>query len=87
MEKIYRGAKNSLIKNKEIGDRKNDLIYRGSDSIIEQESKNINKDDLVYRGVSKDTTYYNLAKIRSAQKKRKLFHSGLELYAPRKYCY
>ena len=87
MEKIYRGTKISSIKNKEIDDSKNALIYRGSNSIIEQESKNINKDDLVYRGVSKDTAYYNLAKIRSVQKKRKLFHSGLELYAPRKYCY
>jgi hypothetical protein len=87
MEKIYRGNKFSSIKNKEIDVSKDDLVYRGSNSIIEQESKNINKDKLVYRGVSKDTAYYNLAKIRSAQKKRKLFHSGLELYAPRKYCY
>ena len=63
-------------------------IYRGNKfSSIKNKEIDVSKDDLVYRGVSKDTAYYNLAKIRSAQKKRKLFHSGLELYAPRKYCY
>ena len=87
MEKIYRGNKFSSMKNKEIDVSKDDLVYRSSNSIIEQASKNINKDDLVYEGVSKDTAYYNLTKIRSAQKKRKLFHPGLELYVLRKYCY
>lgn len=87
MEKIYRGFKSSSIKNKEIGVSKDELVYRGTNTLIEQESKKINKDNLIYRGVSKDTEYYSLAKIRSAHKKRKLFHSGLELYAPRKYCY
>ena len=42
MEKIYRGNKFSSIKNKEIDASKDDLVYRGSNSIIEQESKNIN---------------------------------------------
>jgi hypothetical protein len=53
-----------------------DKIYRASI---------VNQDDLVYRGVTKNTTYYSLAKIRSSQKKRKLFYSGLELYATRQY--
>ena len=87
MEKVYRGINRSLIVNEETGVNKEGLVYRGSNLLIEQESKNIDTDDLVYRGVSKDTTYYSLAKIRSSQKKRKLFHSGLELYAPRKFCY
>ena len=87
MDKIYRGTKSSSIDKKENDINKDNLVYRGSDSVIKQESKNINKDNLVYRGVSKDTQYYSLAKIRSMQKKRKLFHSGLELYATRKYCY
>ena len=87
MEKVYRGINRSLIVDEETGVNKEGLVYRGSNLLIEQESKNIDTDDLVYRGVSKDTTYYSLAKIRSSHKKRKLFHSGLELYAPIKYCY
>ena len=52
MEKIYRGNKFSSIKNKEIDVSNEELVYRGSNSIIEQVSKIINIDDLVYRGVS-----------------------------------
>ncbi len=62
-------------------------IYRGSSSFKENKRVDVNKDDLVYRGVSKNTKYYSLARIRSVQKKRKLFHSGLELYANRKYLF
>tara|TARA_B100000768_G_C11208040_1_gene344737 strand:+ start:677 stop:940 length:264 start_codon:yes stop_codon:yes gene_type:complete len=87
VDKIYRGAKTSSVENKKNHINKSDLVYRGSESTIEQKSQDINQDNLVYRGVSKDTEYYNIAKIRTAQKKRKLFHSGLELYATRKYCY
>jgi hypothetical protein len=87
MKKIYRGASSSSTNNKKSDASKDNLIYRGSNSLIEEESRDINNNNLVYRGVSKDTTYYSLAKIRSIQKKRKHFHSGLELYAPRKYCY
>jgi hypothetical protein len=62
-------------------------IYRGSSSFKENKRVDVNKDDLVYRGVSKNTKYYSLARIRTVQKKRKLFHSGLELYANRKYLF
>ena len=63
-----------------------DKIYRGAiSSRSEKKASIVNQDDLVYRGVTKNTTYYGLAKIRSAQKKRKLFYSGLELYASRQY--
>ena len=56
MEKVYRGINRSLIVNEETGVNKEGLVYRGSNLLIEQESKNIDTDDLVYRGVSKDTT-------------------------------
>ena len=62
-------------------------IYRGSKSFSKNKKIDTKKEDLIYRGVSKNTKYYTLAKIRSAQKKRRLFHSGLELYAARKYLY
>ena len=63
-----------------------DKIYRGATSSSRTKKTSIvNQDDLVYRGVTKNTTYYSLAKIRSTQKKRKLFYSGLELYATRQY--
>ena len=63
-----------------------DKIYRGAvSSPSEKKASIVNQDDLVYRGVTKNTTYYNLAKIRSTQKKRKLFYSGLELYSTRQY--
>ena len=47
MEKVYRGINRSLIVNKETGVNKEDLVYRGSNLLIEQESKNIDTDDLV----------------------------------------
>ena len=87
MEKIYRGASSSSINYEKKNVSKDNLVYIGSNSLIEEESKDINNDNLVYRGVLKDTTYFSLARIRSTQNKRKLFHSGLEIYAPRKYCY
>ena len=62
-------------------------IYRGSKSFSKNKRIDAKREDLIYRGVSKNTKYYTLAKIRSVQKKRRLFHSGLELYAARKYLF
>jgi hypothetical protein len=86
MNKIYRGADNSSNDKKENTKiDKDSLSYRGSKSIIEGSNVDIKKSDLIYRGVSENTTYYSLAKIRSVQKRRKLYHSGLELYGARQY--
>tara|TARA_B100001778_G_C18532325_1_gene604225 strand:+ start:869 stop:1132 length:264 start_codon:yes stop_codon:yes gene_type:complete len=87
MDKIYRGAKNSINKETESNLSAENVTYRGSNSLLKEEPYNINKDELTYRGVSKDTTYYTLAKIRAVKNKRKLFYSGLELSCSRKYCY
>ena len=48
-------------------------IYRGSKSFSKYKKIDTKKEDLIYRGVSKNTKYYTLAKIRSVQKKRRLF--------------
>tara|TARA_B100000575_G_C22911577_1_gene529323 strand:+ start:13 stop:288 length:276 start_codon:yes stop_codon:yes gene_type:complete len=86
MEKIYRGATSSnLTGDKEA--KKEGKIYRGSSSVNEENSKSYDKGDLIYRGVSVDTSYYQLSKVRSSQRKRKLFHSGLEVFGSRKYSY
>ena len=86
MEKIYRGATSSDIKDVKEA-KKEEKIYRGSSSLNEDRAKSFDKGDLIYRGVSEDTTYYHLSKIRSSQRKRKLFHSGLEVFGSRKYSY
>jgi len=85
MDKIYRGIGDPVNENKKNNHDKSAIVYRGSSSVLNDKKKNVDQDDLVYRGVSKDTSYYTLAKIRSFQKKRKLFHAGLEIYAGRKY--
>ena len=86
MEKIYRGATSSDMKDVNEA-KKEEKVYRGSSSISVEQTKSFDKGDLIYRGVSEDTTYYHLSKIRSSQRKRKLFHSGLEVFGSRKYSY
>ena len=87
MDKIYRGAKNSTNKETKSNSSTENVTYRGSNSLLKEEPFIVNKDELTYRGVSKDTTYYTLAKIRSVKNKRRLFYSGLELSCSRKYCF
>ena len=86
MKKIYRGT---LSSDKNDGPKfeKEGKIYRGSSAVVEDKSTLAEKSDLVYRGVSENTTYYQLSKIRSSHRKRKLFHSGLEIFGQRKYLY
>ena len=72
MKKIYRGILSS--------DKNDEPKVEGKPTLAE-------KSDLVYRGVSENTTYYQLSKIRSSHRKRKLFHSGLEIFGQRKYLY
>ena len=86
MEKVYRGTLSSD-KNDELKFEKEGKIYRGSSAVVESRSTLVGKSDLVYRGVSENTTYYQLSKIRSSHRKRKLFHSGLEIFGQRKYLY
>lgn len=86
MKKIYRGTLSSD-KNDEPKSEKEGKIYRGSSAVVEGKSTLAEKSDLVYRGVSENTTYYQLSKIRSYHRKRKLFHSGLEIFGQRKYLY
>ena len=87
MDKIYRGVSDPLKENKKKNYNKAGIVYRGTSSVLNDKQKDVDQDSLVYRGVSKDTSYYTLAKIRSIQKKRKSFHAGLEVYAGRKYYY
>ena len=86
MKKIYRGTLSSD-KNDELKFEKEGKIYRGSSAVVESRSTLAEKSDLVYRGVSENTTYYQLSKIRSSHRKRKLFHSGLEIFGQKKYLY
>ena len=86
MKKIYRGSLSSD-KNDEPKSEKEGKIYRGSSAVVEGKSTLAEKSDLVYRGVSENTTYYQLSKIRSSHRKRKLFHSGLEIFGQKKYLY
>ena len=86
IKKIYRGTLSSD-KNDEPKHEKEGKIYRGSSDFVEGKSTLAKKSDLVYRGVSENTTYYQLSKIRSYHRKRKLFHSGLEIFGQRKYLY
>ena len=86
MKKIYGGTLSSD-KNDEPKFEKEGKIYRGSSAVVEGKSTLAEKSDLVYRGVSENTTYYQLSKIGSSHRKRKLFHSGLEIFGQRKYLY
>ena len=86
MKNIYRGTLSSD-KNDEPKFEEEGKIYRVSSAVVEGKSTLAEKSDLVYRGVSENTTYYQLSKIGSSHRKRKLFHSGLEIFGQRKYLY
>lgn len=80
-------SKLSSEKNDALKFKKEGKIYRGSSAVVESRSTLVGKSDLVYRGVSENTTYYQLSKIRSSHRKRKLFYYGLEIFGQKKYLY